>query len=118
MSMLAFLIYLIPFQRVEAFASARVFQSEQVSSVTLQMISLLVLLSTAEPTIHRRFVDIDCHSNGGNVAMLFKYKLGSFEAKLGAKIASITSVHNIAQFDYEEMISPLLRRPSLCGQSS
>ncbi|PBT52844.1 hypothetical protein BBJ13_24245, partial [Escherichia coli] len=40
---------------------------------------------------------------------------GSLEAKLGAKIASVTSGHNVTCFDYEVMISPLFRWPnSLC----
>ncbi|PKE27568.1 hypothetical protein CWS43_25935, partial [Rahnella sp. AA] len=39
----------------------------------------------------------------------------SLEAKLGAKIASVTSGHNVTCFDYEVMISPLFRWPnSLC----
>ena len=47
--------------------------------------------------------------------MLIEYKLGSLEAKLGAKIASVTSGHNVTCFDYEVMISPLFRWPnSLC----
>ena len=47
--------------------------------------------------------------------MLIEYKLGSFEAKLGAKIASVTSIHNVTCFDYEVMISPLFRWPnSVC----
>ncbi|SBL23447.1 virulence protein [Raoultella ornithinolytica] len=47
--------------------------------------------------------------------MLIDYKLGSLEAKLGAKIASVTSGHNVTCFDYEVMISPLFRWPnSLC----
>ena len=45
--------------------------------------------------------------------MLIEYKLGSFEAKLGAKIASVTSGHNVTCFDYEAMISPLFRWPDL-----
>jgi len=47
--------------------------------------------------------------------MLIEYKLGGFEANLGAKIASVTSGHNVTCFDYEVMISPLFRWPnSLC----
>ncbi|MCX8966843.1 hypothetical protein EHW66_18210, partial [Erwinia psidii] len=38
-----------------------------------------------------------------------------FEAKLRAKIASVTSGHNVTCFGYEVMISPLFRWPnSLC----
>ena len=48
-------------------------------------------------------------------AATVEYKLGSLEAKLGAKIASVTSGHNVTCFDYEVMISPLFRWPnSLC----
>lgn len=43
--------------------------------------------------------------------MLIEYKLGSLEAKLGAKDASVTSGHNVTCFDYEVMISPLFRWP-------
>lgn len=51
--------------------------------------------------------------------MLIEYKLGSLEAKLGAKIASVTSGHNVTCFDYEVMISPLFRWPnSLCHYNS
>ncbi|MEN4909876.1 hypothetical protein, partial [Rahnella bonaserana] len=32
---------------------------------------------------------------------------------LGAKIASVTSGHNVTCFDYEVMISPLFRWPDL-----
>ncbi|PPS50509.1 hypothetical protein BWR12_13890, partial [Citrobacter braakii] len=40
---------------------------------------------------------------------------GSFEAKLGAKIASVTSGHNVTCFYCEVMISPLFRWPnSVC----
>ncbi|MBK4827736.1 hypothetical protein GJS26_03831 [Pectobacterium carotovorum subsp. carotovorum] len=47
--------------------------------------------------------------------MLIEYKLGSFEAKLGAKITSVTSGHNVTCFDCEVMISPLFRWPnSVC----
>ncbi|WP_064560755.1 hypothetical protein [Buttiauxella brennerae] len=47
--------------------------------------------------------------------MLIEYKLGSLEAKLRAKIASVTSGHNVTCFDYEVMISPLFRWPnSVC----
>ena len=50
--------------------------------------------------------------------MLIEYKLGSFEAKLGAKITSVTSGHNVTCFDCEVMISPLFRWPnSLCHYS-
>ncbi|MBK4827290.1 hypothetical protein GJS26_03382 [Pectobacterium carotovorum subsp. carotovorum] len=45
-------------------------------------------------------------------------KLGSFEAKLGAKITSVTSGHNVTCFDCEVMISPLFRWPnSVCHYS-
>ncbi|RQM37690.1 hypothetical protein EB241_14305, partial [Erwinia psidii] len=41
-----------------------------------------------------------------------------FEAKLRAKIASVTSGHNVTCFGYEVMISPLFRWPnSLCHYS-
>ncbi|OXM23747.1 hypothetical protein CBI35_11410, partial [Pantoea sp. AV62] len=50
-----------------------------------------------------------------NGVVLIEYKLSSFEAKLGAKIASVTSGHNVTCFDYEVMISPLFRWPnSVC----
>jgi len=45
--------------------------------------------------------------------MLIEYKLGSLEAKLGAKIASVTSGYNVTCFDCEVMISPLFRWPDL-----
>ncbi|MBK4827238.1 hypothetical protein GJS26_03326 [Pectobacterium carotovorum subsp. carotovorum] len=56
-----------------------------------------------------------CRSSGGNGVVLIEYKLGSFEAKLGAKITSVTSGHNVTCFDCEVMISPLFRWPnSVC----
>lgn len=48
---------------------------------------------------------------GGNGVVLIDYLLGSFEAKLGAKIASVTSGHNATCI--EVMISPLCRWPDL-----
>lgn len=39
-----------------------------------------------------------CCSSGGKGVMLTEYKLGSLEAKLGAKIASVTSGHNVTCF--------------------
>ncbi|AUX71563.1 uncharacterized protein EpC_30500 [Erwinia pyrifoliae Ep1/96] len=70
------------------------------------------LLSTDGPTypswIYR-------YSLSGSGAMLIEYKPGSFRAKLGAKIASVTSGHNVTCFDCEAMISPLFRWPnSVC----
>jgi hypothetical protein len=45
--------------------------------------------------------------------VLIEYKLGSFKAKLRAKIASVTSVIMSPVIDYEAMISPLFRWPNL-----
>ncbi|CCP09087.1 hypothetical protein BN440_4104 [Erwinia amylovora MR1] len=39
--------------------------------------------------------------------MLIEYKLGSLEAKLGAKIASVTSGHNVTCFDYGDDITSI-----------
>ncbi|ATM97874.1 hypothetical protein CRN75_00370 [Yersinia frederiksenii] len=63
------------------------------------------------------FADIHCCSSSGNGngngVMLIQYKLGGFEAKLEAKIASVTSGHNVTCFNYDAMISPLFRWPNL-----
>jgi len=48
-----------------------------------------------------------------NGVVLIEYKLGSLKSELGAKIASVTSGHNVTCFDYEVMISPLFRWPDL-----
>jgi hypothetical protein len=64
----------------------------------------------SNPFVHRGFADI--HRSGSGV-MLIEYKLGSLEAKLGAKNASVTPGHNVTCFDYEVMISPLFRWPNL-----
>jgi len=71
----------------------------------------------SNPFVHRGFADIhrSGSGSGGNGVVLIEYKLGSFEAKFGAKIASVTSGHNVTCFDYEVMISPLFRWPnSVC----
>lgn len=65
------------------------------------------------PLIHRTFTDIHCRGSCNNGVMLIEYEPGSFEAKLGAKITSVTSGHNVTVFDCEVMISPLFRWPNL-----
>jgi hypothetical protein len=67
----------------------------------------------SNPFVHRGFADIHRSGSGGNGVVLIEYKLGSFEAKIGAKIASVTSGNNVTCFDYEVMISPLFRWPNL-----
>jgi hypothetical protein len=94
----SFLIYPFPFQRVEVFSLARVFQSAQVSWMKQWVIFPLALLQLLNPFVHCGFADVHCRSSGGNGVMLIEYELGSFEAKLGAKIASVTSGHNVTCF--------------------
>lgn len=52
----------------------------------------------ADPLIHRGFTDIHCRGSGGNGVMLIEYKQGGFEAKLRAKIASVTFGYNVTCF--------------------
>ncbi len=81
----------------------------------LWVISRSLFFQLSNPFVHRRFADIHRSGSGGNSVVLIEHKLGSFEAKLGAKITSVTSGHNVTCFDYEVMISPLFRWPnSLC----
>jgi hypothetical protein len=61
-------------------------------------VSRSLFFQLSNPLIHRGFTDIHCCGSGGNGVMLIEYKLGSFEAKLGAKIASVTSGHNVTCF--------------------
>ncbi len=63
----------------------------------------------SNPFVHRGFADIHRSGSGGNGVVLIEYKLGSFEAKLGAKIASVTSGNTVTCFGYEVMILPLFR---------
>ena len=58
-------------------------------------------------------IKVICRCSGGNGVVLIEYKLGSFKSELGAKIASVTSGHNVTCFDYEVMVSPLFRWPDL-----
>ena len=81
----------------------------------LWVIFPLALLSVVEPIYPSGFSDIHRSGSGGNGVMVTEFKLGSPEAKLGAKIASVTSGHNVTCFDCEVMISPLFRWPnSVC----
>lgn len=50
--------------------------------------------------------------SGSNCVLLIEYTQGNFEVRLGAKIASVISGHNVTYFDYEAMISPLFRLKS------
>lgn len=60
--------------------------------------SRLLFSQLPNPLIHRGFPNIHCLSSGGKGLMLIEYKPGSFEAELGAKIASVTSGHNVTCF--------------------
>ena len=69
----------------------------------------------SNPFVHRGSTDIHRSGSSDKTVVLVEYKLGSFEAKLGAKIASVTSGHNVTCLGYEVMISTLFRWPhSLC----
>jgi hypothetical protein len=65
------------------------------------------------PFVHHGFADIDRNGSSANGIVLIGYRLCSFKAKQEAKIASVMSGHDVKGFDYEVMISPLIRWPNL-----